>query len=140
MFLSPFPLLLAIAGTVTYHLAQKAVPEDASPFGVIALAYLVGFVCALGALLASGGAGTETARMAWKPAVVLGLGALVIEVGYLLAYRAGWPISTVSLIANVAVAAILLGVGIFVYRETLTLAQWSGVALCVVGLGLIAWR
>ena len=137
---SPFPLVLAIAGTVVYHLAQKSVPESAAPFAVIAMAYLVGFVCAAGAVVMSGVPIAETARVAWKPAVALGLGALIIEVGYLLAYRAGWPVSTVSLIAGVAVAAILLVVGLTVYREVLGPAQWAGLAFCVVGLALLLWR
>ncbi|MEM1054578.1 MAG: hypothetical protein AAGI52_03550 [Bacteroidota bacterium] len=137
---SPFPLVLAILGTVVYHLAQKSVPESAAPFAVIAMAYLVGFVCAVGAVLVSGAPVAETARVAWKPAVALGLGALTIEVGYLLAYRVGWPVSTVSLIANVAVAAVLLIVGLAVYREALSAAQWAGMACCAVGLALLFWR
>lgn len=137
---SPFPLLLAIVGTVVYHLAQKSVPERAAPFAVIALAYLVGFVSAAGVALGTGAAVAETVRAAWKPAVVLGLGAMVIEVGYLLAYRAGWPVSMVSLTVNATVAAVLLGVGLTVYREALSPAQWTGVACCAVGLVLLVWR
>lgn len=137
---SPVPLLLAVVGTVVYHLAQKSVPERAAPFAVIALAYLVGFVCAAGVALGTGAAVSETVRTAWKPAVVLGLGALTIEVGYLLAYRIGWPVSTVSLIVNVTVATVLLGVGLMVYREALSGVQWTGVALCALGLVLLFWR
>lgn len=140
MTLSPFPLVLAVVGTVVYHLAQKSVPQGASPYAVIALAYAVGLVSALGMAVASGGAVAETVRMAWKPAVALGLGALTIEVGYLLAYRAGWPVSSLSLIANVAVAAILLVIGVTFYREVLSAPQWAGLALCAGGLALLLWR
>ena len=140
MTASPFPLLLAILGTVGYHLAQKSVPEGAATFTVIAMAYLVGFGVAAGVMAVTGAPVAETMRLAWKPAVALGLAALTIEVGYLLAYRAGWPVSTVSLIANVAVAAVLLGVGLAVYREALTPAQWAGMGFCAVGLVLLFWR
>lgn len=137
---SPFPLVLAIVGTVVYHLAQKSVPGGAAAFAVIAMAYLVGFGVAAGAVVATGASVAETVRLAWKPAVVLGAGAFTIEVGYLLAYRAGWPVSTVSLIANVAVAVVLLVVGLTVYREMLSPAQWAGVAFCALGLVLLFWR
>lgn len=137
---SPLPLLLAVAGATAYHLAQKSVPGDAAPFVVIAVAYLAGFVASVGAVLAGGAPVAETVRAAWKPAVAIGLSALTIEAGFLLAYRAGWPISTASLISNTAVAVLLLGAGLALYRETLTAPQWLGAALCLAGLALLAAR
>ncbi|WP_412068007.1 hypothetical protein [Rubrivirga sp. IMCC43871] len=140
MTASPLPLVLALAGAVAYHLAQKAVPETAAPFVVIGLAYAVGLLACLGAVVALGSPVAETLRDSWRPGLGIGLGALVIEAGFLLAYRAGWPLSTASLGVNVAVAVVLLVVGVLAYGEALTPRQWTGLVACGVGLLLLAGR
>ena len=137
---SPLPLVIALGGVVLYHLAQKSVPGDAATFVVIGLAYAVGLATCVAVVLASGTPVGETVRAAWRPAVGVGLGALTIEAGFLLAYRAGWPLSSAGLIVNVAAAVVLLAVGLVVLRETLTAQQWVGVGACVVGLALLAAR
>ena len=138
--MSPVPLLLALAGAVVYHLSQKAVPGAASPFVVIGAAYAVGLAVCVGVVLASGAPVGATLREAWRPALGVGLGALTIEAGFLLAYRAGWPLSTASLVVNVAVAVVLLAVGVAAFGEALTARQWVGAAACLVGLALLTAR
>ena len=140
MTASPLPLLVALAGAVVYHLSQKAVPGDAAPFVVIGLAYAVGLATCAAIVVASGAPVAETLRSAWRPAVGVGLGVLAIEAGFLLAYRAGWPLSTASLVVNVTVAVVLLAVGLAAFGESLSARQWAGVAACVAGLALVAGR
>ena len=137
---SPLPLVLAVSGAVVYHLSQKAVPASAAPFVVIGAAYLTGLAVCAAVVLATGAPIVETAREAWRPAVGVGLGVLAIEAGFLLAYRAGWPLSTASLVANVTVAVALLGIGLVVLGEALTPRQWVGAAVCAVGLVLLTTR
>ena len=135
-----WPLAVAVAGTVGYHLFQKAVPGEAAPAAVIGVAYLAGLVGCAVAVVATDAPVAETVRAAWRPAVGIGLSALVIEAGVLLAYRAGWPLSTASLVSNVTVAVVLLAVGLAVYGEALTPRQWVGAALCGAGLVLLTAR
>ena len=137
---SPLPLLLAVVGAVTYHLSQKAVPGAAAPFVVIGTAYAVGLAACVAVVVANGAPVAETVRVAWRPAVGIGLGALAIEAGFLLAYRAGWPLSTASLVVNATVAAVLLVAGLLAFGEALSARQWAGVAACALGLVLIAGR
>ena len=135
-----WPLALAVGGTVGYHLFQKSVPGDAAPFAVVGVAYLAGLVACVAAVVATGAPVAETARAAWKPAVGIGVSAFAIEVGVLLAYRAGWPLSTASLMMNVAVAVVLLVVGLAFFGEALSARQWAGAALCALGLVLLTAR
>ena len=137
---SPLPLLVALGGVVLYHLSQKSVAGDVAPFVVVGLAYAVGLATCIVVVLASGTPLVETVRSAWRPALGIGLGALIIEVGFLLAYRAGWPLSSAGLLVNVAAALLLLVVGLVAYHEVLSVRQWVGVAACVVGLILISSR
>ncbi|MGB3543446.1 hypothetical protein [Rubrivirga sp.] len=134
------PLSLALVGAVVYHLSQKSVPDGAGPFVVIGVAYAVGLATCVGIVVASGAPVLESARAAWRPAIGVGLGVLAIEAGFLLAYRAGWPLSTASLIVNVSVAVVLLVAGLAFFGESLTARQWAGIGACLVGLALITSR
>ena len=69
--------------------------------------------------------------------LAVGAGIVAIELGFLLAYRAGWRLSTASITANATVALVLVGVGAVVYREALTPGRLTGIGLCVVGLWLV---
>ncbi len=135
-----WPLAVAVGGTVAYHLFQKSVPGAAAPFVVIGVAYLAGLIGCVAAVVATGAPVAETVREAWRPAVGIGLSALVIEAGVMWAYRVGWPLSTASLTMNVALAAVLLVVGLVVFGETLSPRQWGGLALCLAGLVLLTAR
>lgn len=137
---SPLPLLVALGGAVVYHLSQKSVPGEAGPFVVIGMAYAVGLATCVGIVVMSGAPVLESVRAAWRPAVGVGLGVLAIEAGFLLAYRAGWPLSTASLIVNVSVALVLLIAGLALFGESLSAKQWAGIAACLVGLALITSR
>lgn len=140
MTASPLPLLIALSGVIVYHLSQKAVPGGAHPAVVIGAAYAAGFALCAGFVIATGASVSDTVRQAWRPALGVGVGVLAIEVGFLLAYRAGWPLSRASLIVNVSAALVFVGIGIAVYRESLAPHQWLGVLLCLVGLGLVSLR
>jgi multidrug transporter EmrE-like cation transporter len=74
----------------------------------------------------------------WHPTVAtVGIGALLIELGFLLTYRAAWPVSTASVMTNGAVAVLLLPIGALFFSEAITLIRVGGVALCLVGLWML---
>ena len=70
--------------------------------------------------------------------ILVGVGAFIIKLGFLLVYRAGWGISTAPRLANCVVAPMMLGVGAVAFREPLTMARAAGVVLCLAGLWLVA--
>ena len=133
-------MLLVVVGIVGYQIAQKAVPGGANPFVVIGAAYAAGLLVCVAVVVAGRVPVAGALAASWRPAVGVGLAALAIEVGYLLVYRAGWPLSTASLVASVAAAAILLGVGTLFLGEALSLRQIIGIACCLTGLALVATR
>jgi drug/metabolite transporter (DMT)-like permease len=133
------PLLLAIAGSLVYHVAAKSIPKSVDPaaalIGVYATA-LGGSVLTF-ALLKSGPAALQLSRF-WHPTIAaVGLGALMIELGFLLAYRGAWPVSAASVIANALVAVLLLPLGALVFGEAITVDRALGVALCLIGVSLL---
>lgn len=136
------PLAMAVLGGVLYHVAQKAVPSAVSPFAAIIIAYLVGSaLCAVAMICAVAGPSFRDSLSAANWAVyLLGLAAMMIEVGVLLVYRAGWEISLASVVINISVAAVLVPLGVLVFKEQLSLRRLAGIACCLLGLYLLSKR
>ena len=134
------PLLLTISGLVVYQISSKSVPRAAHPLVAIIAAYVIATAICLLAIFRwpVGGSISDSVRqLNWSVAGV-GLGAALIEVGFLLAYRSGWPLSLASLVVNVSAAVILVPIGLAMFDERLSLAKMMGAALCLVGLVLIS--
>jgi drug/metabolite transporter (DMT)-like permease len=133
---------LTVISTVIYHLAQKSTPASAHPIFALAVTYAVATLTCL-ALLA-----VSPLRKGWIESFrdlnwasfVLALAVVGIEIGYLLAYRAGWAISLADIASNSAVGLILLPIGLFLFRERISTVNLAGVGVCLVGLILLNWR
>jgi multidrug transporter EmrE-like cation transporter len=133
------PVLLAVAGGVLYHVAAKSIPRDVAPGLVLVVAYAAALiVSALAHATLPLPAGVGPVTRVLHPGVVgLGLGAALIEIGYVLAYRVAMPISLASAIVNGVVAAILVPIGLLFFAEALTPRRASGLFLCLAGLWLL---
>lgn len=142
-----FPILLIVTSNVLYHICAKSVPVQMNPMVSLMVTYLVAGTGTLALFfllpeLFSGGFKSHTSLMDqfrmtnWAP-VVLGIVIVGLELGNILMYRAGWNISLGSLVANISLAVILIGVGILFYREVITVSQMIGIALCLAGLFFI---
>src|SRR5216684_2371423 len=114
-----FPFALAVAGMLFYHLAQKSIPREMNPFHATIIAYAIGiglcFVCAFAY------PGKRS----------------IIGLGFLLAYPAGWKIGVAAVANNVAVTAMLIPIGILVFKDHLSLRNMIGLIFCVLGLVLV---
>jgi drug/metabolite transporter (DMT)-like permease len=146
------PLLLALAlatvGNVLYHLAQKLVPSTVRPMAMLMVAYAVAFLLS-GLALVLGQPAGQPLRQAFaglgsgpglKVALVLGLGVLLIEAGFLLAYRAGGSLQWSGLAVNGLSALVLLPLAVGLFRESFSLPKVLGMALVLGGLALLTRR
>ncbi len=134
------PLLVAIIGNILYHLSSRAAPAGASPFAILAMVYLIGFIGTLGlAVFVDGAKPATILSLLGRPAIlVLALAVVLIEVGFLYAYRAGAPVSTSSLVVNGTVALVLAGIGALILREENDWRMVLGMAITIIGVALIA--
>ena len=134
------PILMAVSGGVLYHVAQKSVPKQVSPFAAIMMAYAIGILCCLVAIVFV--PRDRPLLESWQGANwavwMIGISATIIEISILLAYRAGWNISITSVVVNISVALMLLPIGLFVFRERVSLPNVLGVAFCLIGLYLLS--
>ena len=132
-------LALAIGSTVAYHLITKLVPAGANPVATLFSAYV--FVCLLcaGILLATpaeAGFRSHFAQVNWT-APALGAAVVLLDLAFILLYRSGFPLSIGALVTQVAAALALLGLGLLVFKDRLTITNFVGVVLCLAGLWLV---
>ena len=137
-FATFFPIVLIIGSNLVYNISAKATPAQANAAASLVVTYAVATVCAVVLMRVSTGSfSLENFKGVNWTAVLLAASIVGLEIGYILAYRAGWNISVCSLIANIALAVLLVLVGILFYREQVSPAQLGGMALCLGGLVLL---
>ncbi|NJL36943.1 MAG: hypothetical protein HC840_32370 [Leptolyngbyaceae cyanobacterium RM2_2_4] len=126
---------LAIVGVVLYHLAVKLQPHSVSPFLILAMAYCVAALLSTGIYLVMP-FGTTAVKDALLSSSCFGVVIVVVELGFLLVYRAGWDTSVAGVFATVAATVFLVPVGVFFLKENVSRANLLGILLCLVGLFL----
>ncbi len=134
---------LIIIGVLFYSVCQKSIPQNANALIAIASAYLIAFVSCVVVLLFNGEFKKGTVLFSdqkWPPIVLLGFSLLMVELGFLYAYRTGWKISTTSLIAGSFTTVALVLIGVLWYREELSLINVIGIVLSSAGVILINYK
>lgn len=134
-----FPFAVTVAGMVLYHLSQKSVPPGMNPFLVIILAYVVGIaLCAVGAMASPDRKSLiESFKLSNWAVFTLGAAAALIELGFLLAYRAGWKISVAAVASNAAAAIALIPIGVLIFKDHLSWRNVVGLVFCIFGLAMV---
>lgn len=134
-----WPLALVVMSNIVYQICAKSVPESMDPLASLTVTYLVAALVSCGlyfVLNRKPDLLREYTKLNWAP-FVLGLVIVGLEVGFIYAYKAGWPVSTASLVQSAFLAVALLIVGFLLYQEKLTWNKLAGVAICLAGLYLI---
>jgi drug/metabolite transporter (DMT)-like permease len=132
------PLLLVVTGSLVYHVAAKSVPKALDPVASVIGVYAAALVASIAVYAAARPGSMPGLTGMWHPAIAaVGLGALMIELGFLVTYRAGWPVSMASVMTNGLVAVLLVPIGALMFGEAITLVRIIGVALCLIGVTLI---
>ena len=136
-----WPMLLVVGSNTIYNICAKSTPTHLNSFAALTINYVVAAALSLALYyLMPGGEKhllQEISKANWAP-VVMGLSVVGLELGNIFIYRAGWKISVASLVANLALACILVVVGVLLYREVPTVRQVLGMGACVVGILLIS--
>ena len=134
-----WPLALVILSNVFYQISAKSVPDSMNPLASLTVTYLVGAAVSLilyYLLNRDADILAEYSRVNWAP-FLLGIVIVGLEVGYIYAFKAGWPVSTAQIVQAAFLAVILIFVGRFLYGEAVTWNKVAGVVVCLAGLALI---
>ena len=134
------PMLLIVVSNTFYNICAKSTPEGINTFASLSVTYGIAMVSAIALFFITGeqkNLVTELSKANWTT-FVLGLAVVGLETGFLLAYRAGWKISSAQLVASIVVSVALIFVGFGFYHEAITARQLVGTAACALGLFLLA--
>ena len=133
-------LLVAVSGQVLYQLMVKNVSHSAHP-----VLSLLGFYAGAAVLSLplfwlfplEGGLAAGLARLNWP---VLGVSACIVlvELGFLLAYRHGGALQSLYITSASVTATALLAIGALAYGESVTASKLAGLALALAGIWLLS--
>jgi drug/metabolite transporter (DMT)-like permease len=139
MVLFSASIVLAVLASVLYHVVMKFTPAGVNPAVSLGVAYVGSFLLCL-ALLALFPLGdtlvNEVKKLNWA-SYALALALMGLELGFILAYRAGWRLSVAAIIVNVAATLLLIPISVFVFKERLSPVNLGGILVCVVGLVMV---
>jgi drug/metabolite transporter (DMT)-like permease len=133
-------LLVVVAALTGYHLAQKSMPDSVRPAPLFAFVYGAATLVMIASVTVDGSGGMRSitgSASHWAPWLLV-VSVAGIELGVYAMYRTGWSISTASVSTQAIVAAILLVVGLVSFGEHLTPTRLAGLAMCVIGAGLVS--
>lgn len=136
MFMYVFSIVLIVASNILYNICQKSTPEKANPFSALFITYLTAAIFTAIVILFNKpdkGLLQSFKSLNWT-SIALGISIVGLEFGYLMAYRAGWKISIGSLVANIALALVLIPIGILFFKEGFGVNKVIGTIICIIGL------
>jgi hypothetical protein len=133
VFLFYFSITLAIASSAFYHFVAKSTPSNVNFTVSLLVTYAVAFVVTLFGFYffpAKNGVITEIKQLNWA-SIGLAIAVVGIEFGFLLVYRSGW---------NLGIAAVLVPVAIFVFKDKISWVNVLGILVCLAGLMMLNWK
>ena len=134
-----WPIILVVFSNIIYQIATKSVPKNMDPMASLTVTYVVGAICSTVMYFLmnkNGNLLVEYQKLNQYP-FLLGVSIVGLEVGFIYAYKAGWPISTASIVQSAFLSLALIVVGALLYQETLSANKIIGIIVCLLGLWLI---
>ncbi len=134
-----YPVLIILISNIAYNICTKSTPGEVNTFAILSVTYLIAaavsfiifFVSSKGRNIFA-----EFGKTNWA-AFALGVVIIGLELGYILAYRNGWAMNSLSVTANIALAVALIIISFVFDKESVTVKKIAGIILCCGGLVLI---
>ena len=142
MTLFYFSISLTIGASMLYHFSQKQIPAGVNPIVSVILTYALSLLLCIGLLFfewPKDGVWHAFRQLNWA-SYVLALSLIGLELGFLLAYRAGWDLGLAAVVVNVAASLMLIPVSIFLFRSHISRIIIAGIFVCLIGLIMLNWK
>jgi drug/metabolite transporter (DMT)-like permease len=134
--------ILAITGQVLYHVTQKSISPGTHPVISLLMFYLLAAVLTLPLFILfplQSSWWDEVQKLNWAVYGVA-LSIVLIEIGFLLAYRAGAELSSAAVLTAAVVAISTFVIGVAFFHEAVSLGKLAGIVLCLAGIGLMTYQ
>jgi drug/metabolite transporter (DMT)-like permease len=135
-------IALTIISSGLYHFSQKEIPAGVHPIVSVIVTYAVSLALCFVLLFfirPEQGIWQAVKQLNWA-SYVLALSLIGLEVGFLLAYRAGWNIGLAAVLVNVVASLMLVPIAIFFFHDKLSWINIAGVLVCLIGLMMLNWK
>jgi drug/metabolite transporter (DMT)-like permease len=142
MILFYFSIVLTVVASILYHVVLKMTPAHVNPAITLVVTYGLSTVlslCLLPLFPLELGIVESFKQLNWA-SYALALALVGLEVGYLLAYRAGWRISVAAIFVNSTMTVLLIPIGLSLFREKLSPLNIAGILICLAGLVMMNWK
>jgi len=139
MFWFFLPILIIVISNIIYDVSSKSINEELNAYAGITIIYSilsVFYFLLFEILNPAVSIGVEWSQFNWAVAT-FALASIGLESGYIFLFRAGWNISLGGMVCNILLAMCMVGVGQLFFHETVSLRQYAGVVLCIVGLFIV---
>lgn len=133
------PIAIVIISNCFYNITTKKTPADANAFLSLTVTYFVAAIVSFLIFIIgyhNTSLTTEMKKLNWT-SFALGVIIIGLELGYILVYRSGWDVSKAPLVANCCLAIALVFIGLFIFKEHITLKQIIGMVVCIIGLIIV---
>lgn len=133
------PILLTVIANVLYHIAQKNTSAKINPIFSLIVTYSVALVTCIIIFLFmhdNKNLHSNIKELNWSN-TLLGASIVLLELGFLLAYRFNWNVGTASIISTILVTIILIPIGIIFFKEDINIKNIAGIIISIVGIVLI---
>jgi len=136
------PILLTIIANSFYHIFQKLIPDDLNPISSLILTYSTALIGSLIIFICyhKNTSFIDSFKGLNWTSCVLGLSIILLELGFLLAYRVGWDVSLAAIVSNVSVTLLLIPIGIIFFKENISITNLIGISFCIIGLILVNYK
>ena len=102
MFSYIWPIVMVVLCNVIYQICAKSVPEGMNPLASLSVTYAIGAITSLFLYMMlnrNASLAREYRKLNWAP-FALGLVVVGLETGFIYAYKAGWQVSTASIVQS----------------------------------------
>ena len=129
-------ITIVIIASVCYTIFQNFIPNDINPIIALCSMYLSGMVVAsiFYLLTKEKNPNTKIKKIFNWRIFAFGITNIIIDSGFLLAFRYGWEISLLNIISNVLILIGLTIIGIAFFKEKLSLLNSIGLVIGIIGL------
>lgn len=131
-----WPIALIISANVIYQICAKSIPSASNVMVSLTITYFIGATISAILFFATCKGSNfldEVRKLNYIP-LIHGIAIIGLEVGYILAYKAGWEVNKVYMIASSVSFILLLLAGYFMFNEQVTLNKIIGIVVCLIGL------
>jgi len=130
-------IFFVIIGTISYDLLEKTLPKKVNSYLYLMFTYMIATLALVVLLFITKYDFRNLKNDINIQSVLVGISAMFVDFGLILAYRNGWKISTLNISYTISVLIILMIIDVLFLNKTISITQSIGTILCLISIVLM---